>query len=162
MPIRLATADDLPWIQMICDYYIKNSTCTFDTEPVSLKSWNEWLDVHGERYPATVSVHNDRIVGYGCLRPFHPRPSAWHTVEDSVYVNDTCRGKGVGIRILTDLVERARKLGYHSIVAGIAADQPASLALHAKLGFVEVSRIREVGHKLGVWIDVIQMQKMLR
>ena len=47
------------------------------------------------------------------------------------------------------------------MIALIAGNQPASLALHAKAGFVEVGRLESVGRKHGQWLDVVYMQRAL-
>jgi L-amino acid N-acyltransferase len=69
--------------------------------------------------------------------------------------------RGVGRALLADLVERARSLGHHSIVASVSADQAASVALHRAAGFVEVGRMRELGVKFGTWLDCVYLQKLL-
>ena len=48
-----------------------------------------------------------------------------------------------------------------SLIAGITADNVASLRLHEKLGFVEVAHIREVGYKFGRWLDLKLLQLLL-
>ena len=71
-------------------------------------------------------------------------------------------GRGIGSAIVVDLIDRARRLDYHTIIAGADAEQLASIALHKKLGFVECGRQREVGFKFGRWLDVVFMQLMLK
>jgi phosphinothricin acetyltransferase len=39
-------------------------------------------------------------------------------------------------------------------VGGIALPNEASVALHESLGFVKIGQFKEVGFKLGRWIDV--------
>jgi phosphinothricin acetyltransferase len=159
--IRQAGAEDLGAINDIYNYYVQHSTCTFQTEPETAGSRAEWLSVHGERYPVLVAVLDGEIVGWASLSKYHPRSSAWHTVEDSVYLRHDMRGKGIGKMLLVELIACGKALGYHSIVAGIASDQPASLALHEKLGFREAAHLREIGYKMGIWIDVKLLQLML-
>ncbi len=159
--IREAGVEDLGPINEIYNYYVLHSTCTFQTEPELAESRAEWFMAHGERYPVLVAVLDGEIVGWGSLSRYHPRSSAWHTVGDSVYLRHDMRGKGIGKLLLSNLIARGKALGYHSIVAGIAADQPASLALHEKFGFREVAHLHEIGYKMGVWVDVKLLQLML-
>jgi phosphinothricin acetyltransferase len=159
--IRPAKPGDLASIADIYNHYVLQSTCTFQTEPDTLEGRKEWLDLRGDRYPVLVAEVGGEVVGWGSLSRFHPRSSAWHTLEDSVYVRHDMRGKGIGKALLYGLIERGRALGFHSIVAGIAHDQPASIALHEKLGFREVAHLREVGYKQDTWIDVKMFQLML-
>jgi len=80
---------------------------------------------------------------------------------DSVYVWGARRGAGIGRALLEELVARGARAGHRSIIAMIAADQPASLRLHEALGFEKVAHLRNVGFKLGVWLDVVFLQRML-
>ncbi len=161
MLVREAGHADLDPINEIYNYYVLHSTCTFQDEPETPESRRSWFDSHGGRYPVLVAEAGGGVVGWGSLSRFHPRSSAWHTVEDSVYVRNDMRGRGIGNAILSGLIARGRSIGYHSIVAGIAHDQPASIALHEKHGFREVAHIRDMGYKLGTWIDVKVYQLML-
>jgi phosphinothricin acetyltransferase len=45
--------------------------------------------------------------------------------------------------------------------ARIAGDNAASVRLHERAGFALVGTMKEVGHKLGRWVDVRLMQLML-
>jgi phosphinothricin acetyltransferase len=82
-------------------------------------------------------------------------------VENSVYVRHDLHRRGIGRALLADLIERAKGLGHHSIMALIDRDQSGSIAIHHSFGFDAVGRLREVGHKFGRWLDVVYMQKML-
>jgi phosphinothricin acetyltransferase len=82
-------------------------------------------------------------------------------VENSVYVDYRLHRRGIGRLLLADLVDRARALGHHTIIAGIDAEQTPSVAIHAAMGFVRVALLNEVGFKFDRWLHVIYMQKML-
>jgi phosphinothricin acetyltransferase len=158
--IRLATRDDLPAINAIYNHFVQTSTCTYQEEPATDEERREWFAKHDEQHPVTVAVDDaGEVVGWGALNAFHPRSAYRFTVENSVYVRHDLHRHGIGGALLTDLVERAGKLGHRVIVAIISADQSASVALHAKAGFEEVGRLREVGLKFGRWLDVVYMQR---
>ena len=112
-------------------------------------------------HPVLVAEQGGEVVGWGSLSTFNPRRGYARTVEDSIYLRDDWRGRGLGRALLSTLIERARALGHHTIIAGASADQDASIALHAAHGFVEVARLREVGRKFDRWLDVVYLQKML-
>jgi phosphinothricin acetyltransferase len=159
--LRLATAQDLPAINDIYNHYVLNSTCTYQTEPETTENRHAWFARHGPQHPITVFEQAGQVVAWGSLSPFHPRAAYARTVENSVYVHHAHHRRGLGRLVLTDLIERAGKLGHHTIIALISADQTPSVVLHDQLGFKKVAELKEVGHKFGRWLDVVYMQKML-
>jgi phosphinothricin acetyltransferase len=78
-----------------------------------------------------------------------------------VYVAGTCRGRGIGKRLLAPLIDAARERGLHSMVAGIDAGNEASIRLHEQFGFKEVGHFKEVGWKFNRWLDLKFMQLIL-
>jgi len=100
-------------------------------------------------------------VGWGALSPFHARSAYRFTVENSVYVDHAHHRRGLGSAILSDLIARARTIGHRTIIAGIDASQEASIAIHAKHGFVQVGHLAQVGYKFDRWLDVVYMQLMV-
>ncbi len=159
--LRSATASDLPSINAIYNYYVRHSTCTYQTEPETSESRAAWFAAHGPGHPIIVAEQNGLMVGWGSLSRFHPRSAYGRTVENSVYVHDQYHRRGIGGAILADLILRAGKIGHHAIIAGIDAEQSASVALHTKHGFKQVGYLSEVGFKFDRWLHVIYMQLML-
>jgi phosphinothricin acetyltransferase len=162
LTMRLAVETDLPAINEIYNYYVANCTCTWQVEPWVPAKRAAWFLEHDERHPVTVAEVDGRIVGWGALSGFRDPHGYRYTVENSVYVSPEAHGRGIGGAILEDLVRRARELGHRCIVAVISADQAASLSLHAKFGFVEMGRLREVGNKFDQWLDVVFLERMLQ
>jgi phosphinothricin acetyltransferase len=161
MMIRAATQDDLTAINDIYNYYVSNSTCTYQEEPEKIESRQQWFAKHGARHPITVAEIDGRIVGWGSLSAYHERSAYRNTVENSVYVHPEFHRRGIGAAILADLIVRARAIGHRAIIAGIDAEQTASVALHAKFGFQHVGHLKQVGLKFNRWLDVIYMELFL-
>jgi L-amino acid N-acyltransferase len=159
--IRQARPSDLEAIDRIYDHYVRTSTCTFQLEPAGLEARQAWFAGHGEGWPVLVAETGSAIVGWGSLSAYNPREGYRFTAEDSVYVEDAARGRGVGKALVKELIERGRALGLHTLLAAIEAEQLASVRLHQRFGFVEVSRMRELGWKFDRWLDVVFLQKML-
>ena len=161
--IRLATAADLPVINDIYNYYVPRSTCTYQLEPETLEGRRTWFANHPpDRYPVTVAALDGQIVGWSSLSKFRDRAAYDPTVEASVYIHHNHHRRGIGRALLVDLIERARAIGYHSLIGGASADQAASIALQESLGFQHVGRFKEVGYKFGRRLDVVFMQLMLQ
>lgn len=155
---RDAAGDDLPAIFAIYEHYVATSTCTYQLEPDSEEGRLRWWHEHAGRYPVLVAEADGVVVAWACLSRHSPRGGYRFTVEDSIYVLPEHQGRGVGRALLAELLDRGRRCGFHVVVAKIEAGQAASLRLHAALGFVEVGRLREVGHKFGRWLDSVYMQ----
>ena len=164
MPTTLRPADraDAEAIQTIYNVEVAGSTVTFDLVPRSLEDQVAWIEEHSGGHPAIVAVDEvGDIVGFGSLSPYKERPAYFTTVEDSVYVREDHRGSGVGRQLLAELVRLAQQYGYHSLIARIVGGHDASISLHRRCGFEIVGTEREIGRKLGRWLDVVVMQRML-
>jgi L-amino acid N-acyltransferase len=164
LPVRLRFAEhrDAEQILTIYNHEVLTSTVTFDIVPRTIDEQHTWIAEHAGGHPAIVAIDDDgRVVGFGSLSPYRPRPAYAPTAEDSVYVHAEARGAGVGRAILGELVRLAELHGFHSVIARIVGGHAASIALHGRCGFQEVGVEREVGRKLNQWLDVVLMQRML-
>ena len=152
--LRVATSSDAGSISDIYNYYVDNSTCTFDVVHESLTDRIGWLELHGPRHPAIVCTASESVVGWGSLSEWNPRPAYSHTAEVSFYVHHEWHRRGIGRRLLADLIERARSLGLHVLIGGACTEMVASIALQESFGFEKVAHFKEVGNKFGRWLDV--------
>jgi phosphinothricin acetyltransferase len=159
--IRPATEADVPAITDIYNYEVLNGWATFDLEPKTLEDRLQWF--RETQHPHSVIVADDggEVAGWGCLRPFRAKEAYRFTAENSVYIHQDHRGHGVGKLILARLIDKGRESGFHSIIAGISQDNPASDRLHQSFVFEIVGTEREVGYKFERWLDVTWWQLML-
>jgi phosphinothricin acetyltransferase len=160
--IRRARVDDAEAILRIYNAEVTGSTVTFDLVPRTAEEQVTWLVQRSGAYAALVAEVDGQVLGFASLSPYRDRPAYITTVEDSVYVDRDVRGGGVGRALLEALVETARAHGFHTVIARIVAGHEASIALHRGAGFEEVGTEREVGRKLGRWLDVVVMQLLLQ
>lgn len=160
--IRPATVADLPAINGIYNHYVETCTCTWRTTPLTEAERLAWFQTNRtEAHPVTVAELDGQVAGWGALSPFRGGEGFRFTAENSVYVHPGFHRRGIGRALLLDLVERARRAGLHVIVAGISADQTASLGLHAAAGFVKVAHMPETGFKFGRRLDLVFLQLTL-
>lgn len=159
--VRAATEADVPAILDIYNDAILNTIATFDTEPQTLEEKIEWFRETTHPYVVLVTERNGEVVGWASLRRFRQKAAYRNTAENSVYVRKDCFGDGVGTALMRKLVELGAANGFHTIIAGIAGENPASMRLHERMGFEVVGTEREVGYKFERWVDVTWMQKML-
>ena len=162
MQVRLALHADLPGILEIYNEAVSNTTATYEYEPKTLDQRLAWFEDHLKAgYPVFVAEDGQRIVGWSALNPFHARAGYRFTTENSVYVAADQRGRGIGKLLMPPLIAGARERGLHAIIAGIDAENEASIRLHAAFGFEKVARLKQVGFKFGRWLDVIYMELVL-
>ena len=159
--VRLATLDDAEAIQRIYNHEVEHTTHTFDLVPRTLEEQQAWLQDRSGALGVLVAEIDGQVVGFSSLSEYRPRAAYRTSVESSVYVNETMRGRGVGRRLLHDLVDLAKASGFHTMVARIAGEHEASIKLHEAVGFATVGTEREVGRKFGNWLNVVVMQRML-
>lgn len=163
MQIRDANDDDVAGITAIYNDAVVNTAAIWNETQVDIDNRKRWLqDRHGLGYPVLVAI-DDRgeVVGYASFGDWRAFDGYRHTVEHSVYVrNDQYRG-GIGRALMVELIERARLIGKHAMIAGIEASNVASIKLHEKLGFKQVGLLPEVGTKFGRWLDLAFLQLTL-
>jgi phosphinothricin acetyltransferase len=157
--IRPARSDDARAICAIYDYHVANGTASFDSEGPSEADWAAKIaDITAHGWPFLVAEQGDEVLGYAYATQFRPRAAYARTCENSIYVADAARGTGIGTLLLGALLDAARAFGFEQMIAVIGGGEPASVALHGKLGFVHAGRMRNVGFKFGRKLDTVYMQ----
>ena len=160
--IRLAMENDLPQMLDIYNEIIANTTAVFQYDLHTLEMRREWFEKKKEEgYPVFVAEEDKIIVGFSTIGQFRNWQAYKYSVENSVYVKADCRQRGISNLLLQPLIDSAKNMGMHTIIAGIVADNEASLALHKKFGFVEVAHFKEVGYKFERWLDLKFLQLMV-
>jgi phosphinothricin acetyltransferase len=160
--VRSATSDDLESILAIYNHSITTTTSVFSYEPHTLAMRRAWLlEKQAGGFPVLVAFEGVEIAGFATYGPFRAWPAYKYSVENSVHVAEGFRRRGAARLLMTAIIADARQRDYHAILAGIVADNTASLALHASLGFSEVAHFREVGYKFGRWQDLKFMELLL-
>ena len=163
--IRSAEERDIPHIREIYNYYVTNSVVTFDEKRWTVAQWRDkFAHLTKLGLPFLVAESpSGQLLGYALVQPWAGKTAYRYTVEDSIYLGQAASGKGLGRALLEALIEACRKKGLREIVA-VISDKGAesSIALHEKLGFVEVGRMGRVGFKFGRWLGTIYLQKSLK
>ncbi|MGD9480863.1 UNVERIFIED_ORG: N-acetyltransferase family protein [Roseateles sp. XES5] len=157
--IRDAVEADLPGIMDIYNDAVNNTTAIWNDSVVDLDNRKAWFAARRERgFPVLVAARGKQIVGYASYGDWRAFDGYRHTVEHSVYVHKDGRGTGTGKKLLKALIDRASFNGIHVMIAGIEAENTASVKLHERLGFRVVGRFNEVGIKFGRWLDLTCME----
>lgn len=142
---------------------IVNSTALYDYHPRPPDSMPRWFSAKAESNYPVIGLESDagELLGFASYGGFRTHAAYKYSVEHSVYVHAAHRGRGLGLRLMQELIAAARQQGYHTLIGGIDVDNRASIALHTKLGFVQAGTIRQAGFKFGRWLDLAFYQLLL-
>ena len=161
--IRPAREADIAAVTGIYAYHVSHGLATFEIEPPSLAEMTRrYQALTSKGYPYFVATLNDVVRGYAYAGSYRDRPGYRHTVENSVYVEHTHVGRGIGRLLLDAVIRQSEELGYRQMLAVIGdSANIASIRLHEQCGFTLTGTFRAVGHKHGRWVDTVLMQRAL-
>ncbi|NVN85816.1 MAG: N-acetyltransferase family protein [Rhodopseudomonas sp.] len=161
--IRPAAAADLAAITAIYEQAVRFGTATFELTPPDLAEMTRRFEaLTGGGFPYLVAALQGGIAGYAYAGPYRPRPAYRFTVENSVYLDPATHRRGIGTKLLRELVTQCEARGYRQVIAVIGdSGNAGSIALHARLGFQMIGTHPNVGFKFGRWLDTVMMQRAL-
>src|SRR5438309_6299795 len=161
--IRDATEDDAEVIAAIYADQVLNGTATYDIDaPPVAETLAKLRHIAAAGWPFLVAEDGGEIAGYAYATQFRDRAAYRFACENSIYVAPDRMRRGVGKALLGSLLDRSAACGFRTMVAVVGGAEPASIALHAALGFEEVGRLRGVGFKFNRSLDNVYMQRTLR
>jgi len=161
--IRDATTDDLTAITAIYAQQVRDGTASFElTPPDEAEMMRRCEAVLAAGLPYLVAEADGRIAGYAYASPYRARPAYVHSVENSVYIADWARGRGLGGQLVEAVIERCIAAGKRQMIA-IVGDPAnnSSVRMHEKIGFRVVGTLEGVGFKHGRWLDTVILQRAL-
>lgn len=157
--VRDCTPADLDVVHALHVDAVLHSTAIWQEEPHPRAYFDAWLaERQGDGYPVLVAEVDGTVAGYATYSQWRPHHGYRLTVEHSVYVVESFRGRGIASTLMRSLVERATAEGRHVMMAGICSTNTGSIALHSKLGFSTVAVVPEVGRKFDRWLDLTLMR----
>jgi phosphinothricin acetyltransferase len=161
--IRPSREDDLAAITAIYRHHVLHGVASFEDIPPGLDEMaSRRREILAHELPYLIAERSRRVLGYSYASRYRTRSAYRFTLEDSVYVDATEVGRGVGRALLSTLVERCSELGFRQMVAVIGgSDQWPSIRLHEALGFTRSGLLPAIGFKFGSWVDIVLMQRAL-
>ena len=157
MLVRPLHPDDYPAVAAVFAEGLATGRATFETV---VPSWEEWDAGHLPEHRFVAELDGD-VVGWTAVVPYSRRSVYRGVGEESVYVAERARGRGVGRALLEAVIESARSGGLWTLQAGVFPDNVASLELHRRLGFREVGVRERIGQLAGTWRDVVLLELRL-
>ena len=160
--IRNVTFNDAEAITDIYNWYVVNSTATFEIEPVGKGEMTDRIEGISAKYPYMVYEEDGQVVGYCCAHLWKQRAAYRNTLETTVYIHHEHLHKGIGRQMMEKLIADCRTAGYKALIACITEGNEGSYALHRAMGFRQVSEFKQVGQKFGQWLGVSDFELLLR
>lgn len=160
--LRAAREDDAAAIAAIYATHVLNGVATFEETPPDADEIGSRLrKIAAGGFPYLVVELDGGVAGFAYASAWNDRSAYRFTVQDSIYIDDALRRRGLGKLLLGALIELCRTRGASQMMAGIGGASPPSIALHTALGFREIGRASGIGYKFGRWLDVVYMQRSL-
>lgn len=161
--LRPAAAADVARLQAIYAEHVRHGTGSFEEVPPDLAEMQDrYRGLTAKGLPFLVVTDGVEVQGFAYAAPFRPRSAYRYTVEDSIYIAPDAMGRGLGRRLLAELIGQCTALGFRQMVAVVGdSDNCRSIRLHERLGFRRTGTFTAVGFKFGRWLDAVFMQRSL-
>lgn len=159
--IRPATEADAPALLGIYAPYVERTAVSFELEPPAVDVFAARIAKSLAGWTWLVAEADGVVAGYAYGTAHRERAAYAKTVETAVYLDAASCGRGLGRTLYAELLRVLTAKGFHRAVAGITLPNPASVALHERLGFERIGIYKEVGFKFGAWHDTAWYQRGL-
>lgn len=146
--------EDWPAVSAIYEQGIAGRQATFETD---VPEWDAWDRSHLADH-RLVAVEDELVVGWAALASVSQRECYSGVAENSVYVESTAQGRGIGRALLERLAADADRAGIWTIRAGVFPENEASVALHLTCGFRAVGTSERLARLDGDWRDVLFLE----
>jgi len=156
--IRKAGPDDTAHMVRIINYFIRESFAAYPEKEISSELFGKIIS--STRVCIVLEI-DDQIGGFGFIRPYHESANFNHTGILTYFILPSYTNKGLGTKLLQNLMDAGRSLGITNFVAHISSKNQQSLQFHRKHGFQECGRLKNIGVKFGDYFDIVWVQKQL-
>ena len=136
--IREVRPDDAAQIAEIYNRYILETTISFETQSLSAEDMRIRIEEISSYFPYFVAENNGKLTGYCYAHPWKERAAYCKTLETTIYLASEAKGRGLGTRLMTQLIKECRNRGYHALIACITAENEESCQFHERIGFNKV------------------------
>lgn len=163
MPIQIRPIQpfDIPACCRIYNTYIRDTTCTFEEEPLTETQFSDRVARIRREYPYLVAEQAGQVLGYAYFDRFNTRSAYRYTVDLSIYLSRESCHLGIGEHLLEELEIAGRQAGFRQVISLVTDENEASLRFHRRHGFSQAGHLPEVGEKFGRKIGIFFFQKAL-
>lgn len=160
--IRRAVPEDGAAIAAIYDWYVENTTVSYEITLPDAQEMARRICHIEQEYPFLVYEEASQVIGYAYAAAFHEREAFAPTVEVSIYFDNERCGGGCGKKLFDALLQQLQKNGgYHMLIAAIDGNNAGSRRFFEQQGFVHCGSIAEVAYKMGRWLELHYYRKQI-
>lgn len=166
--IRLVKPEDAYSLAEIYSPYVEKTAISFEYTAPDEKEFLSRITKKCNEYAFVVAEYCGEIAGYAYASEFLPRPAYKHSVETTVYIKESLRGKGIGsklYKVLEGLLKIQNVLSMNACIAVTSSPDNtltnASVDFHSRCGFRYVGCFNYSGYKFNRFYDMIWMEKLI-
>ena len=151
MEIKFTDAQSHDLIRIVSTYNstIASRLVTADLEPVTVESKQAWFDAHSpNRRPLWIVEADDLYAGWMSFNSFYGRPAYDGTVEVSIYLEESARGKGIGKNCLQKAFDVCPELNIKTLLGFIFDHNEPSLKLFYNMGFEKWAHLPKIANMI--------------
>lgn len=153
--LRIAQLDDACYLADIYNYYVKNTSVSYEYAEVSYDDFKNRIIETSKLFPYIVATDDDKIIGYAYSHSFRERRAFCWGTELSIYLDNSCTAKGVGSLLMIKMLSLLKSMNFCLAYSFVDQPNPASSALHDKFGFQKVAVLKNTGFKNGKWCNAV-------
>lgn len=156
--IRMIKDKDIQSVTEIYNWYIVNSTATFEIQELENEIFKQRIKDIRKQYPWLVLEIDNKVIGYAYLSKFNDRAAYDWTCDLAIYIDHNCGHLGYGTKLMKAIIDLAKKDGYKKMISIVTSENNASMSLHEKFDFEKMATFENIGFKHNRWLGVIYYQ----
>ena len=150
-------------IAALWTHYIDHTIVTFNPVPKTASEIGQTVLQKTKQGEPMIAAYRDSVfLGFATYGPFRSGEGYKYAKEHTIMLSDTAHGAGLGRQLINALEDHAKAHDIQSLWAGITGSNKAAIDFHARLGFVHIVTVPEIGWKFDQWHDLVLMRKRLR
>jgi L-amino acid N-acyltransferase YncA len=142
-------------VKEIYEQGIATGNATFE---LNIPQWPDW-DLAHLPFCRMVMIENGEVLAWAALTAVSNRCIYSGVAEVSVYVAAKWRGRGMGKKILQELILESERNNYWTLQAGIFPENKQSIKIHEQLGFRVIGTRERIGLMNGRWRDTVLLER---
>ncbi len=145
----------------IYNYYISNSTATFDLKEITIDMFLHRIKVDNPTYKTYLAKIDDAMIGFCFYIPYSENPAYDSTVEIGLYLRPEFTGRRYGEKMVNYLEHKIKEKNFRNIIASVSSDNIHSINLFTKIGYEHCADYKDIAYKHGHYVGIVDFQKMI-